>query len=166
MGYFKFYHIKEDYIAYLHRVDSRVQFNKGERRPYVGVVLTVNRHNYYVPLESPKPGHARIKSGGPVLKLDEGKLGIMGFNNMVPVKMGQLIEFDIAAEPDRRYQTLLLKQLHFCAKNKDVIELRARNTYMKATSGDNPFYARVCCDFKKLEIASRKYNPNWKPKER
>ena len=44
MGYLRFYHIKEEYIAYLHRVDRRVQFNKGERRPYVGIVLKVNGH--------------------------------------------------------------------------------------------------------------------------
>lgn len=129
MGYLKFYHIKEEYIEYLHRTDRRVQFNKGERRPYVGVVLKVNEQNYYVPLESPKPNHSNIRSGGPILKLDEGRLGIMGFNNMVPVKQGQLIEFDIAAETDKEYQTLLLKQFHYCSKNKDIIERRAINTY-------------------------------------
>lgn len=164
MGYLKFYHIKEEYIAYLHRTDRRVQFNKGERRPYVGVVLKVNGQNYYVPLESPKPNHANIKSGGPILKLDEGRLGIMGFNNMVPVKQGQLIEFDIAAETDKEYQTLLLKQFHYCAKNKDIIERRAINTYAKQVSGKNPFYEKVCCDFRKLETACKRYNPNWKPK--
>lgn len=164
MGYLRFYHIKEEYIAYLHRVDRRVQFNKGERRPYVGIVLKVNGHNYYVPLESPKPNHANIKSNGPILKLDEGRLGIMGFNNMVPVKSGQLIDFDIAAVTDKTYQTLLLKQLHYCAKNKDIIERRAINTYTKQIGGNNPFYERVCCDFRSLEAACRRYNPNWKPK--
>ena len=164
MGYLRFYHIQEEYIAYLHRVDRRVQFNKSERRPYVGIVLKVNGHNYYVPLESPKPNHANIKSNGPILKLDEGRLGIMGFNNMVPVKSGQLIDFDIAAMTDKTYQTLLLKQLHYCAKNKGIIERRAINTYTKQIGGNNPFYERVCCDFRSLEAACRRYNPNWKPK--
>lgn len=164
MGYLRFYHIQEEYIAYLHRVDRRVQFNKSERRPYVGIVLKVNGHNYYVPLESPKPNHANIKSNGPILKLDEGRLGIMGFNNMVPVKSGQLIDFDIVAMTDKTYQTLLLKQLHYCAKNKGIIERRAINTYTKQIGGNNPFYERVCCDFRSLEAACRRYNPNWKPK--
>ena len=164
MGYLRFYHIQEEYIAYLHRVDRRVQFNKSERRPYVGIVLKVNGHNYYVPLESPKPNHANIKSNGPILKLDEGRLGIMGFNNMVPVKSGQLIDFDIAAMTDKTYQTLLLKQLHYCAKNKGIIERRAINTYTKQIGGNNPFYERVCCDFRSLEAACRRYNPKWKPK--
>ena len=165
MGYFKFYHVKEEYIEYLHRVDYRVQHNKGQKRPYVGIVLEINGYKYYVPLESPKPGHAKIKGGGPVLKLEDGALGIMGFNNMLPVKPRELVEFDIAQEQDREYQMLLLKQLHYCTKNKNVILVRAANTYKKATDGNTPFYEKVCCDFKKLEAACKRYNPNWKPKK-
>ena len=101
MTYFRFYHIKDEYVAYLYRLDRRVQYNKGARRPYVGVVLQIRDMNYYVPLESPKPNHAHVKSGGPILKMDDGKLGIMGFNNMIPVRMQQLIEFDIANEKDQ-----------------------------------------------------------------
>ena len=166
MNHLRFYHIRDDYAAYLHRVDSRVQFNKNMRRPYVGVVLSVHGMSYYVPLESPKPGHAGIKSGGPVLKLDEGKLGIMGFNNMIPVRRCCLVDFDIASVDDSAYQTLLLKQLHFCSKNRNLIMTRAQNTYAKAVSNKNPFYSKICCDFKKLESACRRYNPNWKPRPR
>ena len=37
MGKFQFYHINEHYISYLHSIDTRVQYNKGQRRPYVGL---------------------------------------------------------------------------------------------------------------------------------
>lgn len=153
----RFYHIREGYVAFLHKADSRVQYNKGEHRPYVGIVMTIGEYEYYVPLESPKPNHANIKSGGPVLKLDGGKLGIMGFNNMLPVKRYQLIEFDISAVSDEKYRTLLLKQLAFIEKNKQVIYNRAEATYRKATDGKNPFYRKVCCNFKKLESICDKY---------
>lgn len=63
MGKFQFYHVEDKYIRYLHSIESRVQFNKGQRRPYVGIVLSINGVDYYVPLESPKPNHANIKSG-------------------------------------------------------------------------------------------------------
>lgn len=53
MGKFQFYHINEHYISYLHSIDTRVQYNKGQRRPYVGIVLSINGIDYYVPLESP-----------------------------------------------------------------------------------------------------------------
>ncbi len=160
MGKFRFYHIREDYIEYLHTIDYRVQMNKGERRPYIGVVLTLGEHEYYVPLESPKPNHMNIRSGGPVLKLDDGKLGIMGFNNMIPVKRSDLIEFDILSEPDERYKNLLLNQLNYCEKNKSVILARAKATYKKALDARNTFYRKVCCDFKRLERYCKKYTGN------
>lgn len=157
MGKFRFYHVREGYIEFLHKIDNRVQINKGERRPYVGIVLSVAGYDYYVPLESPKPNHANIKAGGPVLKLDEGKLGIMGFNNMIPIRKYCLIEFDIMAEKDERYRALLLNQLAYCERNKALIIARANKTYEKETSGKNPFYRKICCDFKRLESVCDKY---------
>lgn len=157
MGKLRFYHVREGYIDFLHRVDNRVQLNKGQRRPYVGIVLTIGNFDYYVPLESPKANHVNIKSGGPVLKLDDGALGIMGFNNMIPVRKYQLLDFDILAEPDERYRALLLKQLNYCEKNRALILARAQKTYQKAVTGNNPFYRKICCDFKRLEACCGKY---------
>lgn len=157
MGKFHFYHVREGYIEFLHKVDNRVQMNKGQKRPYVGIVLSIAGYDYYVPLESPKPNHANIKSGGPVLKLDDGKLGIMGFNNMIPVRKYCLIDFDFMAEPDKRYQALLMNQLAYCEKNKDLIVSRAKKTYEKAVQGNTQFYRKICCDFKRLESVCDKY---------
>lgn len=153
----RLYHISEGYVKFLHTLDKRVQYNKGEARPYVGIVLSINNNDYYVPLESPKPNHENIKGGGPVLKLDEGKLGIMGFNNMIPVKKRCLVDFDINAIEDEKYKALLQNQLMYCRKNKDIIYARAQKTYNKTVKGDNAFYRKVCCDFKKLEENCDKY---------
>ena len=157
MAKLRFYRIQDGYVDFLHKIDHRVQLNKNQKRPYVGVVMSVGESQYYVPLESPKPNHANIKSGGPVLKLDEGKLGIMGFNNMIPVKKYHLIEFDIMQEQDPKYRALLLNQLAYCEKNKDLITKRAEATYKKAIAGNNPFYRKICCDFKRLEENCNKY---------
>lgn len=157
MGKLRFYHIRDGYIEHLHKLDYRVQLNKGQRRPYVGIVLQIGSYDYYVPLESPKPNHLNIRSGGPVLKLDDGKLGIMGFNNMIPVCRHQIIDFDILAEPDEQYKALLLKQLAYCEKNYPIILARAKKTYEKAVSGKNLFYGKVCCDFKRLEANCDRY---------
>lgn len=166
MGVFKFYHIQEKYINYLHSIDNRVQLNKGEHRPYVGIVLSVNGLSYYVPLESPKPNHVNLKTTGPVLKLDDGKLGIMGFNNMIPVRLECLIEFDIEAIEDEKYKMLLFNQLRYCEKNKELIWHRAEVTYRKAISGYSPFYTKVCCNFRKLERKAIQYDPNYRPKRK
>lgn len=166
MSKFRLYHINEHYISYLHSVDNKVQYNKGQRRPYLGVVLSINTVDYFVPLESPKPNHANIKSGGPVMKLDGGKLGIMGFNNMIPVLPSCLISFDIQKETDEKYKNLLLNQLEFCNKNRDIILRRAESTYRKALSGKVPLYKKVCCNFEKLERKSLKYDPNYAKKKK
>lgn len=156
MSKFIFYHIDSAYISFLHKKDYRVQFNK-TGRPYVGVVLNVGAFNYFVPLESPKPNHVNIH-GGPVLKLDGGKLGIMGFNNMIPVPKIALIDFNISDISDEKYKALLYNQLAFCNKNADVIYGKAQSVYDKACKGI-PIYKRICCNFKKLESACIVYRP-------
>ena len=166
MGKFQFYHINEHYVSYLHSIDNRVQYNKGQRRPYVGVVLSINGIDYYVPLESPKENHANIKGGGPVMKLDEGRLGVMGFNNMIPVLESCLIDFDIQAIKDVKYKMLLLNQLEYCNKNRELILQRAQTTYRRALSRKIPLYQKVCCNFEKLERKSKKYNPNYVPSKK
>lgn len=153
----EFFHIDEGYITFLHTIDNRVQLNKCEHRPYIGIVLQINGVNYYAPLESPKPSHQKMKNGGPVMKIDEGKLGLIGFNNMVPVSSRYLLSFDINEIEDEQYRNLLRKQLTYCRKYKNVIYTRADNTYKKAVSGDVPFYRKVCCDFKKLEASYMLY---------
>lgn len=163
MNKLRFYHVAEKYINYLHSIDHRVQYNKGQSRPYIGVVLCVNNHKYFVPLESPKPNHVNIKSGGSVIKLDNGNLGIMGINNMIPIVDECLLNFNIEEEADEKYKKLLYNQLSYCNKNYDIIQKRALTVYNKYNSG-NSFYLKVCCNFKKLEKASLKYDPNHKKK--
>ena len=57
-----FYHIKEDYIFFLRSYDGRIALNKGESRPYVGIVLQIGDIKYYVPFTSPKPKHQRMNN--------------------------------------------------------------------------------------------------------
>ena len=166
MGGFRFYHIQEKYINFLHSGDSRVQFNKGQRRPYVGIVLVINNIKYYVPLESPKPNHGKIRSGGPVLKLDEGRLGLMGFNNMIPVPDCALVYFDFNDVEDIKYRNLLINQLNYCNGIKEIIINRANTTYQKAVSGKVPLYNKVCCNYKKLEGMAVSYNPDYRHRKR
>ncbi len=100
----RIYRIRDGFIEFLHEKDHRVQFNKRERRPYIGVVLEINGHKYFVPMESPKPNHEKLKSNVHIMRIDGGKYGILGFNNMVPAKDFFLVPFDIEKEPDERYK--------------------------------------------------------------
>lgn len=141
----------------MHTIDNRVQYNKNERRPYVGVVLNVNGHRYFVPMESPKPNHKKMRNAIHIMRLDGGKYGLLGFNNMIPAQEQNLIEFDILKEPDKAYRELLINQLNFINDHRAEIYQHAAKTYEAVTVKKSAFHTRVCCDFKKLEQEYTKY---------
>lgn len=154
----KIYRIDDRYIRYLSGIDTKVPHNKDAKRPYVGVVFSFGGYKYFVPMESPKPNHANIKSGKHILKLKKGEYGLLGFNNMIPVHKDALIDYDISKEPDTKYRNLLRNQLLICNKSKADILDRAQKTYFGVING-NVFLKNISCDFKALEKASKKYNP-------
>ena len=155
--------VEDKYIRYLHSIDDKVQYNKNAKRPYVGVVFSFGGFNYFVPMESPKPNHSKIKSGKHILKLKNGEYGLLGFNNMIPVHKNALISFDIAKEPDERYRNLLQNQIRICNRMKADILDHAQKTYFGVING-NEFLVKISCNFKELERASKKYNPNYNNK--
>ncbi len=156
----KIYRVNDKYIAFLRGRDHRVQLNKHHSRPYVGVVLHVGEFKYFVPMESPKPSHEKIKPGIHILKMDKGRLGLLGFNNMIPVRDDVLISFDINNEPSPDYAMLLKKQAYFCNRNKTDILNKASQTYYEVVNDKNKFLKDICCDFKKLERACKQFDPN------
>lgn len=156
----KLYRISDQYIRFLKSRDLRVQDNKDRRRPYVGVVLYVGDHRYFVPMESPKPNHTNIKPGRHIMKIDNGKLGLLGFNNMIPVHEAALIAFDIDREPNPQYAELLRRQVSFINRSKADVLNHASQTYYSVVHKKNKFLLKICCDFKKLEYACKQYDPN------
>lgn len=161
----RIYRISDHYIRFLHSRDPKVQYSKGARRPYVGVVFSFGGAKYFVPMESPKPNHANIKPGKHIIKLDGGRYGMLGFNNMVPVHEDALIEFDINAEPDAKYQELLKRQAALCNRMKADILNHAQMTYFDVVNKTNKFLMGISCDFKVLESASKQYRKDHKPKK-
>lgn len=162
----RIYRIEEKYVHYLKSRDDKVQDNKGRRRPYVGVVLIVGSHRYFVPMESPKPNHVNIKPGRHILKLEDGKLGLLGFNNMIPVPDCALIDFNIDDEADPKYADLLRRQVRFINNNKANVLGHASSTYFQVVTKKNDFLRRICCDFTKLERACDHYDPNYVPRSK
>lgn len=132
----------------------------------MGVVLKVGGYNYFVPMESPKPGHEKIKPGKHIIKLDDGRMGLLGFNNMLPVHKDALIEFDINAEPDEKYRELLRRQAALCNRMKADIMDHASKTYFDVVNGSNKFLVKISCDFKTLESACKSYKKDFKPRKK
>lgn len=165
MATLRIYRISDHYIRFLHSRDGRVQYNKCARRPYVGVVFNIGGFKYFVPMESPKPNHEKIKAGKHILKLEGGKYGMLGFNNMVPVHQDALVAFDIEAEPDVKYRELLKRQVTICNRQKADISTRAQDTYFDVVNQKNKFLMGISCDFKKLEAACKAYKKDYKPQK-
>ncbi len=159
----RLYKVSDHYIRFLNGRDSKVQYNKGARRPYVGVVFNFGGFKYFVPMESPKPNHANIKPGKHIIKLDGGRYGMLGFNNMIPVHKDALIEFDINTEKDVKYRELLKRQASLCNSMKADILNHAQMTYFAVTNKSNNFLVRISCDFKALEAACKSYKKDFKP---
>lgn len=155
--------ISDHYIRFLSGCDSKVQYNKNVRRPYVGVVFRFAGFEYFVPMESPKPNHVHIKPGKHIMKLDGGRYGLLGFNNMIPVHRDALIEFDINTEPDEKYRELLKRQATLCNRLKADILNHAQMTYFDVVGGKNKFLIGISCDFKRLELACKGYKKESEP---
>ena len=83
---FKIVKIDSDYWYYLRYFDKRVCFNAGVKdlRPFIGVLFIVEGHEYYAPLSSPKPKHKHLKNTLDLVKIDNGRLGVVNLNNMLP----------------------------------------------------------------------------------
>ena len=117
------YKVDELYNQKLRMSDNRIMdfsFSKSSR-PFVGILIIINGLNYVAPLSSPKPKHLKMKNTLDFLKIDGGTLGIINFNNMIPVKQEYLIKIDPSKfisdkNTDWNYINLLNKQLSWINK--------------------------------------------------
>ena len=163
----KIVYLKSEYIDYLRQFDQRVCYNKGQTRPYIGILFTIKNLKYYAPLSSPKPKHLKMKDLIDVIRIDSGKLGIINLNNMIPVKRDSIINFNIMEEINEQYRQLLIKQVLYFKDNEERILNRALtlyNSYMKNTLSQAT--KERCCDFKLLEEKAKLYQVNYKSKNK
>ncbi len=154
-----------EYVRELARVDHNVLSTLPEQgkanRPFVGVVVVRGDKQYCVPLSSPKPKHVRMKADRDFSKIVDrsGRLiGVLNFNNMIPVNDEVLRDLDLRPRPDdspadRAYKQLMVDQLRWCNENRDLIRRKAAKLYDIVTRRPESArgLVRRCCDFKKLE---------------
>ena len=157
--------LDSDYCDYLRQFDNKIphNYNEKELRPFVGVLFTIDELKYFAPLSSPKPKHLKLKSKLDFLKIDNGKLGAINFNNMVPVTDKNIIKLDLDKEcltkSEEKYTKLLKEQIYWLNRNDDKLYGRSKKLYEKYSTGklDKNIISR-CCNFKLLEEKCREYN--------
>ncbi|MGN0583620.1 MAG: type III toxin-antitoxin system ToxN/AbiQ family toxin [Oscillospiraceae bacterium] len=164
------YTVNMKYIRNLHNADDKVfsvspQTGKSNR-PFIGIILICEDKYYCVPLSSPKEKHKRMKNDVDFMKItdSDGKLiGVLDFNNMIPVRedLVQKIDIKIRASDSYetiRYKNLIIDQLNFCRKNQDMIISRANKLYRIINKKNvSVSLKKRCLKFKKLEGVLEKF---------
>ncbi len=157
--------IDTKYCNYLRKFDSRVPYNYGKKalRPFVGVLFRVGNFMYFAPLSSPKAKHLNMKAKIDFLKIDNGKLGVVNFNNMLPVTKTNITLLDLNGvhkkSVEQKYNKLLKEQLYWLNRNKEKLYNRAQKLYEKYINKTlNISIRERCCDFKLLEEKCGLYN--------
>ena len=157
---FSFYSVDPKYGEYLRQFEQKVSFLSGgkEKRPFIGIVFSINKVNYFAPLTSPKPKHMNMKNQIDFLKIDGGKYGAINFNNMIPVpgkcliKISMIIDEKKDSKTDIEYKYLLRNQLTWCNSNKNTILKYASKLYTQIVQNKaRPELSSRCCNFKIME---------------
>ena len=113
------YTVNMKYIRNLHNQgDDRVfsvspQTGK-ETRPFVGIIVICEEKQYCIPLSSPKDKHNTMKNGVDFHRIldNNGKLiGVLDFNNMIPVREDVVKEVEIKIHKHDNQETRHYKNL-------------------------------------------------------
>lgn len=161
------YIVDKEYIKYLIQFDSRVGYVEyGEKlKLHVGILLTVNRYNYYVPISSAKPKHQKMSNSLDFQKLIDNETGflyaVLNLNNMIPVpgfcvtqlKYDQVEQFRrFTSEKEKNdYIYLLQKEKNIFDGMEASLYGKAEKLYKKCIRMPDSSLASRCCDFKLLE---------------
>ena len=156
--------IDSDYCDYLRKYDNKVAYNKFEKelRPFIGILFKIDECEYFAPLSSPKPKHKKMKNKLDFLKIDNGELGAVNFNNMIPVleKCYCLVDLNkkTLTLEEYKYQKLLKEQLDWLNSNYIQIYNKSYKLYQLYNNGKLPDNIKNrCCNFKLLEEKCKKY---------
>lgn len=165
------YSISDKYIEYLRKFDNRIYDNKEEKRTferkYLGIVLTVNEFNYYIPMSSPKKSDY-IDFKNKIIRNDTKTIirihdtkrlyGTLRISNMIPVPITELEPYILSNEKDLKYKDVILGELRYINNNSNKIVKYANIVYKQKIKNINIGYIKNTVDFKLLEEKLKQWN--------
>lgn len=165
-----FIKIKEDYMEYLKKFDLKIQDNSNQKnnKPYIGILIeNDDGQKYFAPLSSPKEKHLIFDKLQKENKLpmdvflirdsNEKVIGIINFNNMIPVIDSAIIYFNI--KEDKNY-SLLKKEHIYCIKHSQEIFNKSMKVYKLVTKYKKESLIKRSCNFKLLEEKAKDFCEN------
>lgn len=180
------YSISSNYIAYLKTLDKHVLDNEkdnGHIRPYVGIIFSVNKFNYFVPLSSPKYDKSDyiFKNGKKTIRrsvvpihrilikstnektgqVKDNFLGKLKFSSMIPVPDSELVKLDLDNWPDPKQKLIFQNQIRYFRKNASkLLNQHAKVIYQQKTTGTSGInYLDYTVNFTLLESEMDNYIP-------
>lgn len=167
----KWYVVDKEYVSYLKKFDNKVEnINYTERlKPYIGILITINEINYYVPISSVKEKHYQMNEDMDFIKIMENNriLGVLNLNNMIPIdnenvrvlKYKEIDEYRKFKNDKEKhlYISFLSFELGLINDKIDKIKSNAVELYNEKINRPNSKISKRCCDFKLLEEKCREY---------
>lgn len=168
----KWYVVDKKYVNYLKQYDEKVEnINYDTKlKPYIGILITINEFNYYVPISSVKEKHYKIKEGMDFIKILKNNkiIGVLNLNNMIPIldnnvevlkykEIEQYREFANNKEKNL-YISFLSFELDLINNKMEKIKKNAMKLYNEKINNPNSNVSKRCCNFKLLEEKSKLYN--------
>ena len=167
----KWYVVDKEYVSYLKKFDDKVEnINYTERlKPYIGILITINEINYYVPISSVKEKHYQMNEDMDFIKIIENDriLGVLNLNNMIPIdnenvrvlKYKEIDEYRKFKNDKEKhlYISFLSFELGLINDKIDKIKSNAVELYNEKINRPNSKISKRCCDFKLLEEKCREY---------
>ena len=177
MSKLRLYSVSDRYINFLrsdekliHVFDNKEAIRKHTRK-YLGVALSVNSKNYFIPFSSPKNkdyiyinGEKTIRNDSPIIiritslnKIDNNLelKGTLNLSCMIPVPNSELEPYNINEEKDNYYKIIVQKEYEYIRKNSDKIVDAAKLLYSQRKAFDKgrkcPRYISQVLDFSYAE---------------
>lgn len=167
----KWYVVDKEYVNYLRKYDNKVEnIDYSEKmKPYIGILLEINKFNYYVPISSVKDKHYKIKEGMDFIKIKHNDkiIGVLNINNMIPifdynVEILKYKDIDIyrnfkSDKEKQNYISLLSLELDLINERADKIKKNALKLYNEKINNPTSNVSKRCCNFKLLEEKAKLY---------
>lgn len=158
----RLYEIDDEYVEYLRKFDEKVLSPKTEdrkqTRKYIGIILNTENFNYFIPLSSYKPETYDSMYESISLKKIED-MAVLRINNMIPVIDDVIHQINFSLIPDEQYRILLQNEYRVIKAREREIRTDARIVYFYRLNNKNKNKGlyKICCDFKLLENAAKKW---------
>ena len=167
----KRYIADKEYVNYLRKFDDKVENidYSTKLKPYIGILITINDFNYYVPISSAKEKHYKIKEGMDFIKImqDDKIIGVLNLNNMIPIsdnnvkalKYKNIEEYrEFVSDKEKKlYIAFLSFELDLINDKIEKIKKNAMKLYNEKINNPKSNLSKRCCDFKLLEKAIANY---------